>query len=135
MKYVVTAIVLSSSLLSGCVVAQSDHDKDSKTADPVQVEQKAAPGVVDRLHAIKFAGNDYVNGKDKPLAVSIGNGFTKAMINDEPAKIVRKNPNFYEITGQGYIVGVYLDETGVFSASWGKPHSKAHGGLNIVQGE
>ena len=135
MKNAIIAVLVSAALLSGCAIAMPHHETGAKTAQSSQVEQQAAPGVADPLHAIKLVGNDYVKGKDKPLSVKIGNGYTKAMINDEPAKIKRKNATFYEITGQGYIVGVYLDANGFMSASWGKPHSKINGGLNVVKGD
>lgn len=139
MKYVFAAVLVSTIVLSGCVVAKSHHENDIKASHTAQVEesyateQVAAPGVVDRLHAIKFTGNDYIDGKDVPIAVSVGNGFTKAMIQDEPAKITRKNPNFYEVKGSGYIISIALDDTGVVSASWNHTKGRAHGGLNIIK--
>src|SRR5690606_29618627 len=97
-------------------------------------------GVADPLHAIKLVGSDYDDkkGVSLPLNVSIGNGYTKALINDEPAKIIRKNAEFYEIKGNGYWVSVYLTKEGFSSASWNRyingKLSRIHGNLNLVEG-
>lgn len=135
MKNAIFAVLVSSVLLSGCAIAKPHNEAGAKAAQSSQVEQQAAPGVVDRLHAIKFAGNDYIDGKDVPISVKVGNGFTSALVQDEPAKITRKNPNFYEVKGSGYIISIALDDTGVISASWNHTKGRAHGGLNIVKGD
>lgn len=130
MKNAFIAIVVSSVLLSGCAIAKPYHEASSKIDNASSV---AAPGVADPLHAVKFVGNDYINGKDVPINVSVGNGFTKAMINDEPAKVKRVNANFYEIRGSGYIVSLVVNPEGVESASWNKTKGRSHGGLNRVE--
>ncbi|MCX8289094.1 hypothetical protein [Enterobacter pseudoroggenkampii] len=134
MKNAVVSILVCSALLSGCAVAKSVNEAGAKNNS---VSSVAAPGVVDRLHAIKFVGQDYIDGKDVPISVKVGNGFTSALVQDEPAKITRKNPNFYEVKGSGYIVSIALDDTGVISASWNedKRGSRNHGGLSVVKGE
>lgn len=93
---------------------------------------KAVPGVADPLHAIKLKGQDGINHF---FIVSIGNGYTQAMIEDEPAKIVRKNANWYEITNKKYIIGVYLDENGFSSSSWNRHKGRDNGQLFPVESE
>lgn len=141
MDYVVFSVLCASLLLSGCVATQAHTGTDTSAtySDSGAVQYKGEseyPGgeiITKRLKAIKLSGNDYINGKDVPVAVSVGEGFTKAMINDEPATITKKNPNFYEIKGSGYIVGVYLDEQGFMSSSWNHTKGRAHGGLNLIE--
>ncbi|ELV2841676.1 hypothetical protein [Enterobacter cloacae] len=124
--------------LSGCVMAQPHSHKHH--VEEATNEQVASNGVADPLHAIKLVGSDYDDkkGVSLPLNVSIGNGYTKALINDEPAKIIRKNAEFYEIKGNGYWVSVYLTKEGFSSASWNRyingKLSRIHGNLNLVEG-
>ena len=128
-KSVLAGVVVC--LLSGCVMANPAHEvsarevhakERSHKSDVEKVEQVAASGVPDRLHAIKLRGND-----SGYFTVVIGNGYTSAMVKDEPAKITRKNENYYEVTNKAYVIGVYLDENGFSSASSNRPKGRDHG--------
>lgn len=119
--------------LSGCVMAQPQHQshklqvKEVTHSEGEEVEQVAASGVLDRLHSVTLRGND--NGY---FTVVIGNGYTRALVRDEPAKIIRKNENYYEITNKDYIIGVYLDEKSFNSASWNRHKGRDHGDFVLI---
>ena len=54
------------------------------------------------------------------------------MVKDEPAKITRKNENYYVITNKTYVIGVYLDENGFSSASWNRHKGRDHGDFVLI---
>lgn len=115
---------------SGCTEMSTLQGCDVNKTKEENAKHSVSSNVPDPLHAIKLRGND-----SGYFIVNIGNGFTKAMVADEPAKITRKNANWYEITNKKYIIGVYLDENGVTSASWNRHKGRDHGDLIIVEGE
>lgn len=87
----------------------------------VQYAQAAKATVKDPLKAVKLTGAH---------TVDINNGYTAATIDGKKARINRMNANYYELSGNGVIISVALDDYGVTSASWsGK--KRAHGILNI----
>ncbi|KFD21827.1 hypothetical protein [Yokenella regensburgei] len=122
MKKLITLAVVAS-LTASCALAQSQQNT------PQETHSAAAPGVSDRLHAIKLKGQDGIN---QFFVVSIGNGYTKAMIADKPAKIKRVNSNFYEITNSKYVISVALDENGLMSASWNRHKGRDNGMLSLI---
>lgn len=110
----------------------SEEIKDGQS-EPPRNEAKAVTG--SRVHAVKLIGRDFDEVKRQPfdILVNIGEGFTKAMINDKPAKITRKQPDFYEIKGNGYIISVAMNGMGVESAAWNHYKGRDHGMLNIIK--
>lgn len=99
--------------------------KNNENADDINARFQ---GEHFRLEAIKLQGRD-----GNPFIVSVGKGYTKALVKDEPAKIVKKNPNWYEITTKEYIIGIYLDNNGFMSASWNRHHGRDHGDFVIIK--
>ncbi|HEG2205572.1 TPA: hypothetical protein SCS57_002057 [Enterobacter cloacae] len=117
---------------SGCTEMSTLQGCDVNKTKEENAKHSNSSNVPDPLHAIKLKGQDGINNY---FIVSIGNGYTKAMIKDEPAKITRKNANWYEITNKDYIIGVYLSEKGFESSSWNRHKGRDHGQLFPVDGE
>lgn len=88
--------------------------------------------VAKNAHAVKLRGQDGLNNY---FIVNIGEGFTAAMIKDEPADIKHTHKNVYEIRTKEYLVNVFLDDNGVTSAEWRHTTDKDRGNLIIVKGE
>lgn len=106
--------------------SMAKHGGQKNVNDIAQHAQAAnASHVADPLRMAEFSGPG--------INASINNGFTVAHINHKKATVKRVNTAYYEVSGNGYILSISLNDEGVETASYTKAHSRVHGILQVVQ--